>query len=99
MSRALLLVLALLPGCSMGAMIAADPDAQRVEIGGDVFHVLIDGDMATVNNFSTGINNQLRLRDGARAAIDQLTDCAIGELIKLEEINIWQARLTCPPRT
>lgn len=98
-ASALLLALALLPGCRMGAVIANDPNAQRVVVNGDVFHVLIEGDQATVNNFATGVNNQLRLREGARAAIGQVTDCAIGELIKLEELNIYQARLRCPPRT
>ena len=96
---ALCLVVALTGGCRMGAMIAGDPDAQRVEVNGDVFHVLIEGDTATVNNFATGMNNQLRLREGARAAIAQVSACEIGELIKLEDVNIYQARLICPPQS
>lgn len=96
MTRAALLAATLLAGCRMGAMISGHPDAARVEIGQDVFHVLIEGDRATVNNFATGIDNQQRLREGARAAIATQTDCPIVDLFKLDDMNFYQARLDCP---
>ncbi|SDW77043.1 hypothetical protein [Roseicitreum antarcticum] len=85
--------LVLLASCG----VAADPRSTQVEIGQDTFYVLIEQDRATVSNFATGFDNTLRLRVGARAAMESQTDCTISDFFKFDDVNKYQARLICPP--
>ena len=93
--RAAVAALVLLAGCG----VAADPGSTKVEIGQDTFHVLIEQDRATVSNFATGFDNQLRLRTAARAAMESQTDCAISDFFKFDDVNKYQAQLTCAPNS
>lgn len=88
-------VLAGMAACG-GPSVMSDPRTEQVRIGPDRFHVLVEGDTATVANFSTGTNLVLRVEEGARAAVEQVSGCAITRFVKFDAINRWQARLRCP---
>ncbi len=83
-------------GCGTPSVLM-DPSAEQRRIGPDVFHVLVEGDSATVANFSTGMNLMLRVEEGARAAVEEVSGCEVVRMVKFDAINRWQARLRCPP--
>lgn len=87
----------LLVACGGPMAVVSDPRSQRVQIGPDVFHVLVEDDIATVSNFSTGLDLTLRVHEGAQAAVRQLSGCEIAQFVKFDAVNKWQARLKCPP--
>ncbi len=83
-------------GCGTPSVLM-DPRAEQRRIGPDVFHVLVEGDSATVANFSTGTNLMLRVEEGARVAVQEVSGCEVVRMVKFDAINRWQARLRCPP--
>ncbi|RYG91957.1 hypothetical protein EU803_05760 [Loktanella sp. IMCC34160] len=73
--------------------------ATRVEAGGDVFFIKVQGDSALIRNYATGLRNQARLAGNARAAAEQLTGCTVTTLTQQLGVNSYIAGLDCPATT
>lgn len=75
--------------------ITNDPRTEQVEVDGYTYFVLIDGDVARVSNFATGMPDPVELLAGAQAAIALQTECAVTDFFKFKNANRYQARLVC----
>ncbi len=73
----------------------AGADAQRVDVGGDVFWVRINEPAVVVHNFATGVRNQPRLFQGAQTAIAQVSPCTLTDFRQEVGVNTYTGTLTC----
>ncbi|SHI36456.1 hypothetical protein [Wenxinia saemankumensis] len=96
MRRALPLALPLLlAACSGDGVVDLAGRGERIEIGGDVFDVAVEGRRAMVRNYSTGIANQARLFRNAEAAVVMATGCDVTEMTQRMGVNTYDARFDC----
>lgn len=93
--RAALPLLAALWVAACAGNIPVHPDAARVEVSGDVFFIRVQGDSALIQNYATGLDNQVRLAGNARIAAQQLTGCNVTTLTQQMGVNSYIAALDC----
>jgi len=86
-----------LSACSGGALLGDQPGRAKVQIDEDVFFISVTGNLARVQNFATGLDNQRRLYENAQRAITTLTGCEIDSFRQQIGVNAYTAQLDCPP--